>query len=114
MKTGAALAAVSIALVGLFFGYPILNESVSSPCGAPERKAIDSLQAWARDTLGSLGVGAAGVQNMSGAKLNPDTVRNDYPGLPLPGGCAAAYWNSTITGEISRDLITGLDLQTEE
>jgi len=115
MKTGTAVTAVSVALVGLFFGYPIVNKGVPGPCGALERRALDSIQSWARDNLGALGASAvASLQNMSGAKLNPDAVRNVYPGLPLPVGCAAAYWNSTMTGEISRDLVTGIDLQTEE
>ena len=84
------------------------------PCGALERKAIESLQAWARDTLAGLGADPAGLQDMSAAKLDAAVVEANYPNAPLPVGCTLTYWNAAISGEISRDLVIGVSSQTDE
>jgi hypothetical protein len=87
----------AVLLLGVGYGYPLLNEDVGTTCKALERRVIASLpptpgarpgdDAMARAFLGAL------LGGLSDGTLAAAAIKQRYPNLPPTIGCAVAYWN---------------------
>lgn len=84
--------------------YPLVNEDVSSPCKAVERRAIASVtpgpgagpgarrgeDAMTRAFISSI------VGGLSDGAIAAAVVKQQHPNLPAVVGCTVAYWRMVI------------------
>lgn len=91
---------------GVFYGYPIVNEHVSTACEAVEQRFI---------TMASSDVPADGPRTMemtmmrklepiSGGAFAAAEAKAHYPQLPPEMGCATTYWASILDPRVRRAI----------
>jgi hypothetical protein len=81
--------------VGVFFGYPLVNEDASGECDALERAAVRLAfgpgdRRPQEQMLGQL------FQGVSKGQFASVAVRHEYPNVPVTAACAMLYWRAII------------------
>ena len=89
-------------LAVLAYGFPLVNESSSTPCNALERRFV--AQATRDGATGDPDIAALGgaflgsLQTVSNGSFAVEYVRREHPNVPSGVACVAEYWKSFLPG----------------
>ena len=89
-----------IFILGVFVGYPLLNEDTGSVCSALERRLISTAshdQMRPQDEQERVKMAmVSGLQALSNGAFASSVIKEKYPNLPPSLGCAFTYWRLII------------------